>query len=1376
MSVAATEGEVVALCEAARQSAQKGRLAEAVSDYRTALALDPDCRAALYNQALLLIQMNRPAEAVASLDALLVRAPSAAPVHLARGNALAALGRQDAALAAFEQAVRLDPRDPLGHSNRGNSLLALGRLEEALVSLERALSLDPGHALANYNQGNVFFALRRFAEAIESFERTVRSNPRFALAWYNRGSALLELRRYEEAGVSFDRALALDERLPQAHNNRGVALLALKRAPEAAQAFERAIELRPDYLRALENLGSARLESQHYEEAARSFAGVLAAAPEHPYAMGNLLYARLRACDWGDGFHALRARVEESVERGLTAQAPFAFLSTSDSRQAQLRCARTCCVDKFPPAREPLWRGRTYGHDRIRVAYVSADFHEHATTFLMAELFERHDRRRFEWTAISFGPDDNTPMRRRLVGAFDHFLDVRSRDDSEIARLLAEREIDIAVDLKGYTADCRMGIFAQRPVPLQVSYLGYPGTTAAPYIDYVIADRHVIPPEHFADYTEKVVHLPECYQPNGSGRPAPTASRTRADLSLPQDAFVYCCFNACHKVTPEVFAIWMRVLRAVPASLLWLYDDNAAATRNLRNEASRCGIDPSRLIFAPRVELSQHLARYPVADLFLDTVPYNAHTTASDALWAGLPALTCRGVSFPARVGASLLHAVGLPELITGSLEDYERLAIALAHDRTRLAALRARLAASRETAPLFDSARHTRSLEAAYALMWQRMENRLAPMHFAVPTPAEAARPVPTLALAHGKRGTKLLALGRPEEALASLEQALALAPGDAVTNYNRGNVLIALGRRSEAIAAFEQAARSNPRLVPAWYNLGTTLMELRRHEEAVASFDRVLALDPAMAAAHNNRGAALLVLGRPAEAVAALERALRTQPDHPGALENLGGAQMDLGRFEEAMATFRRLLAVAPDRSDTVGRLLEPLVRCCAWSDEYFSLRARVVELAALGLPAQFPFPFLSTSDSPAAQLSCARRCVADKFPAEAEPLWTGVTYAHERIRVAYLSADFHTHATAFLTAELFERHDREKFEWTAVSFGPDDGSPMRRRMEQAFDAFLDVRDLGDRDVARLLREREVDIAVDLKGYTLGRRLGIFAHRIAPVQVNYLGYPGTLGAPYIDYIIADPEVIPEEHFEHYTEKIVHLPGCYQPNGSGRPPVGAAPARAELGLPERALVFCCFNASYKITPEIFDIWMRWLHAVPESVLWLLADNPFATANLRAQSARLGIDPGRLVFAPRVELPEHLARQRAADLFVDTLPYNAHTTASDALWAGLPVLTCRGQTFAGRVGASLLQAAGLPELVTQNLEEYESLALALAADRGRLSALRTRLAAARESCALFDVGRSVRSLETAYLMMWRRAESRLAPMHLALPDPMSGDG
>ena len=740
MNAATIGDQVVACCEAGRALTLQGRLEDAVRQYERAIALDPGCLAALYNRATLLLQMDRPAEALASLDALIARAPAPAPVHLVRGNALSTLGRKEAALAAFDEAVRLDPRAPLGHCNRGNTLLALGRPDEALISLDRALAAAPGHALASYNRGNVLVALGRLTDALASFDQAVRSDPRFTLAWYNRGSMLLELRRPAEAAASFDRALALDERMPQVHNNRGAALLALKNPEQAVRAFERALELRPGYLGALENLGNSQLDLGGFEAAAQAFKRLRAAAPEHPYAAGSLLHALCRSCDWSPEYHELREYVGKSVEAGLRVQAPWAFLNTSDSRSAQLRCARTVSDDKFPAAREPLWQGRAYGHERIRVAYVSADFHEHATAFLMAELFERQDGDRFEWTAVSLAPSDGTSMRTRLERSFDRFVDARGLGDREVAKLLVEQETDIVVDLKGYTADARMGIFAHRPAPVQVSYLGYPGTTGAPYIDYVIADRHVIPPEHFADYSEKVVHLPDCYQPNGSGRTMAPVIPTRGELSLPETAFVYCCFNGCGKITPEVFAIWMRLLAAVPGSVLWLLEDNRFATANLRSAAVRSGIDPSRLVFAPRVPLPQHMARYAAADLFVDTLPCNAHTTASDALWAGVPLLTCQGETFAARVAASLLHAAGLPEGITRNLQEYEELALALATDPERLAGLRAKAVANRATCPLFDAERYRRALENAYTLMWQRAENRLAPAPFAVDPAADGA------------------------------------------------------------------------------------------------------------------------------------------------------------------------------------------------------------------------------------------------------------------------------------------------------------------------------------------------------------------------------------------------------------------------------------------------------------------------------------------------------------------------------------------------------------------------------------------------------------------------------------------------------------
>jgi predicted O-linked N-acetylglucosamine transferase (SPINDLY family) len=400
----------------------------------------------------------------------------------------------------------------------------------------------------------------------------------------------------------------------------------------------------------------------------------------------------------------------------------------------------------------------------------------------------------------------------------------------------------------------------------------------------------------------------------------------------------------------------------------------------------------------------------------------------------------------------------------------------------------------------------------------------------------------------------------------------------------------------------------------------------------------------------------------------------------------------------------------------------------------------------------------------------LQGAKNFIHDRIAFPPARLWQGKPYGHEKIRIAYLSADYHKHATAYLVAGLMESHGRQRFEVLGVSFGVDDRSPMRARMVRSFDRFFDVRGMSDRDVARMLRDMEVDIAVDLKGYTTDQRPEIFSHRPAPVQVNYLGFPGSMGADFMDYVIADRIVAPFEDQPFYTEKLVHLPGSYQVNDSRREIAPVAPSRAEAGLPElrsgsvgNGFVFCCFNDSYKITAPVFDIWMRLLAQLPGSVLWLISCNPDTMAKLSLQAAARGIDPARLVFAPRRDLADHLARHRLADLFLDTLPYNAHTTASDALWAGLPVLTAKGESFAGRVAASLLTAVGLPELITENPADYEALALKLAQDSELLGVYRKRLAENRDSCALFDNDRFRRNIEVAYTTMWQRAEAGLPP-------------
>jgi protein O-GlcNAc transferase len=407
--------------------------------------------------------------------------------------------------------------------------------------------------------------------------------------------------------------------------------------------------------------------------------------------------------------------------------------------------------------------------------------------------------------------------------------------------------------------------------------------------------------------------------------------------------------------------------------------------------------------------------------------------------------------------------------------------------------------------------------------------------------------------------------------------------------------------------------------------------------------------------------------------------------------------------------------------------------------------------------------PFTLIGYGASPALQLKCARAYTAHLFPTLPSPMCGPQRRAHDRLRIAYLSANFNRHAMAYLMVNLFERHDRARFEIVGLSFGADDGSEIRARVAGAFDQFYDVRRFGDREIATLVDELKIDIAVDIMGYTQDARPGILSHRPAPIQVNYLGYPGTMGADFIDYILADAIVVPPSEDAFFSEKVVRLPDCYQVNDRQRPIAERTPKRPEAGLPERGFVFCSFNNSYKITAAMFDVWMELLAKVEGSVLWLIGDNEPTERNLRREAALRGIDPGRLVFAPRLDQAEHLARHRLADLFLDTLPYNAHPSCSDALWAGLPVLTCRGDAFAGRVAASLLQAAGLPELVTSSLADYAALARWLAEDANLLGEIRKRLAENRLSRPLFDTDLTRRHIEAAYTTMWRLHQDGKAP-------------
>jgi protein O-GlcNAc transferase len=611
-----------------------------------------------------------------------------------------------------------------------------------------------------------------------------------------------------------------------------------------------------------------------------------------------------------------------------------------------------------------------------------------------------------------------------------------------------------------------------------------------------------------------------------------------------------------------------------------------------------------------------------------------------------------------------------------------------------------------------------------------------------------------PDFADAHNNFGNALQALLRLEDAISRYEQAIRLKPGLVEAYSNLGNVLRALGRPDEAIAQYRQAIAVQPSYAEAHYNLGNALNSLNRQEEAIASFRSALAIDPDFAIAYTNLGNALHSLGRHEDAIAQYRTALAIDPDSTSAHNNLGNALYKLRRFDEAIDCYRRVAALDPAEGNARSMRFELNRLMCDWSDFETDRQDLIaaIDTGALAIP---PFGLATSVDDPEFQLRAARRFVESEQLDRRPALSAGAPYRHDRIRLGYLSADFREHATAFLMAELFERHDRARFELFALSWGRDDGSSLRRRLERSFDRFLDVRQVSDLDVAREMRALEIDVAVDLNGFFEGCRPAILARRPAPIQVNYLGYPGTLGADFIDYIVVDPFIAAADQQVFYAERLVHLPDCYQANDTHRPIAERTPTRGECGLPGQGFVFACFNNPYKITAAFFDIWMRLLQAVPGSALWLLGDNPWQERNLRREAQARGVAPDRLVFAARAPLPEHLSRHRIADLFLDTLPCNAHTTASDALWAGLPLLTCAGRGFPARVAGSLLRAIGLPELVTTGLADYEALALDLARSPERLAAIRKRLHANRSTSPLFDAPRLCRHLEAAYLEMWR---------------------
>ncbi len=754
------------MLQQAIQDFQDGNFDRASLILRRVLQVDSKNLPALHISGLIKASQASYREAADFLGRAARISPKDPSIQYNLAKALSDSGSHEEALFHHKKAVTLTPDNPEAWLNYGITASHLSRYEDALVWYSNALSLKPNYAEAALNKSStlrelkkyeeaIFFAeqalkinpdlvggwvnialalkeLKRFDEAIASCDKALAIDPEYHEVWANKGVALHELNRYEEAIAHYDKALSLKPDYHLALAYKAVALKKLKNYDEAITHYDKALSLKPDYHEAWSNKGIALDELKRFDEAIACFDTALSLKPDIEWLSGDLLHLKMRTCSWSDLDHSIEV-ISKKVMVNEKVSNPFSLLALSDDAFLNKKCSEIYSEGRYPfnPALGPILKRPK--NEKIRIGYFSGDFRNHPVSFLTSELFEIHDRAQFEIIAFSLqNPPAGDEMNLRLRKGFDRFIDVEHMSDQKIAQLARDLEIDIAVDLGGHTAGGRVGIFSYRAAPIQLSYIGYLGTMGANYYDYLLADKTIIPEDLQQFYSEKMTYLPS-YQVNDRKRFISEKQFTRAELGLPETGFVFCSFNNNYKILPLTFEAWVRILKAVDSSVLFLYVENKWAKQNLQEAFEAGGINSSRLVFAARMPKEENLARYRACDLFLDTFPYNAGTTASDALWAGLPVLTLMGQSFASRVAASLLNAIGLPELITTSQAEYEVLAIELALNPQKLAEIKLKLANNRLTTPLFDTPLFAKNLEAAYLQMYERYQADLEPDHISI-------------------------------------------------------------------------------------------------------------------------------------------------------------------------------------------------------------------------------------------------------------------------------------------------------------------------------------------------------------------------------------------------------------------------------------------------------------------------------------------------------------------------------------------------------------------------------------------------------------------------------------------------------------------
>ncbi|MES2935500.1 MAG: tetratricopeptide repeat protein, partial [Pseudomonadota bacterium] len=1252
------------------------------------------------------------------------------------GSTLKKQGKLEEAIASCQRAIALNPGYAEAYSNLSSALHEQGKLDEAIACCQQALAIDPNNLDAHNNMGNALEAQGKLDEAVACYRRALAIQPDSSTSHFNLGNELRAMGKWDDAVSSFERALQLKPDFAYALNGLGIALQGQGKLSQAVDCYRRALQAAPDYANAYNNLGIALQGQGKLDEAIAAYRQALQLQAEFPQVDSNMLFCY--------NYHPT-----------YTADHIYTVYQDWNAR----------CAARFALA-IPTFNNLRAPHKRLRIGYVSADFSNHSVIHFVAPLIERHDKSQFE-VICYYNRFINDASTARIMAAADQFIPCMAMSDDELAQRIRNDGIDVLIDLGGHTEGNRLLVFARKPAPVQASWLGFGYTTGLTTMDYLIGDPVFTPAGAEALFSEAIYRLPHTawvYQPPAAApEPGPSPAQRNGYIT-------FGCLSRSERINAPMIDAWAAILQRLPTARLRLDSKNFTdddLCRQIEAKFAVHGIAPQQLQLG---YTSPVWSVYQEVDIVLDCFPHNSGTTTYEALWMGIPVITLAARPSVGRMGASIVSSIGHSEWIAADVDQYVALAVATAQDLPALLETRATLRGAMQASPLLDQAGFVGSMETAYRNMWQSwcanapqddgvllqtamelhkagqlqqageiyrsmpanpdaihllgvMASQLGDQLLAIQTIGRAIGLNPGNAAFHCNLGGAYHALKRWDEAAASYRQALSISPNYALAHNNLGNTLKDQGRPSEAVASYQKALQLQPDYVEALNNLGAIYKDLGQLDQAVASYMQALTLRPNFPEAHYNLGNAFSSQIKLKEAAFCYETALVLKPDFYRAHSNLGLNFKDNGKISEAIACFEKALAIQPDFVEANSNLL--------FCHNYHPTHSAQEIFGAYQRWNQSQAQHLAPDVVASAHL--------DYLP---DP--------QRRLKIGYVSGDFHHHSVMLFAGAAIEDYDRSHFEVFCYSNREIDDA-QSARVKSAVDHWIPCQQLSDEAMAQRIRADRIDILIDLSGHTLGHRLLVFARKPAPVQASWLGFGYTTGLTTMDYFIGDPLLTPPGCEEFFSETIYRLPHCfavYQPP-SECPEPDALPA-----LRKGAITFGCLSRTERINELVIDAWSAILRCLPSARLRL------DSKNLRDDSLRkeleqkfiaLGVAREQLQFG--YTSPVWSVYQEV-DIVLDCFPHNSGTTTYEALWMGIPVITLAGRPSVGRMGASILGNLGKPEWIASDCDDYVERAVKLAQDIPALAHLRTTLRQSMRGSPLMDRHGFVTELETAYRTMW----------------------